>query len=237
MLKRGVLIGILFVLLLWAILPSAAQQSSKPLPVTDQDLEYLLKSIDTEKRTLQPGKPENEFQSIMTEYIKELTSLESKHKGEIGQLGPIGFSSFEELRQKKQVLTLRHNLTKYWACRKGYYEQGEELMKKYDKRLGKEAKKGRLEGTPAYYMERLEESYARDLKNFYDFILDHHKGMIFTKGNILMQDEKWVSELNQLWDRTVKSATALTTAREKGVEIMFGSMGHLKKQQEKGKNK
>ncbi len=169
----------------------------------------------------------------MAEYIKELKALESKHRHETAQLGPIGFASIEELNERKQILFLRDNLRKYWDIRKNYYDKADDLMKKYDKRLGRQPRKGRLEGTPAYYMEKLEETYVLDLKNFYNFILDHHKEMIFTKENILMRDEKEVGKLNQLWDKTVKSSTALTTAREKGVEIMLGGVEKLKKQQEK----
>lgn len=210
-----------------------ASDERKSSPVTEKNVDRILKSVDTENKTLTPEKPENEFQALMAEYMKELKTLELEHQKELDKIGPIEFSSFDELSQRKQVLMLRGNIEKYWECRKNYFDRMDKLLKKYRTKTGKGTEyKGRLEGTAAYFMEKLEEKYVKDITAFYDFVLDNHNQMIFKRENILMQDQYSVDKLNQLWEKAIISATELTTAREKGSRIMLERVEQLK--EEKG---
>jgi hypothetical protein len=218
--NAGILI-LLLILFGTGISLTHAADTKNPIP-TEQDVEYLLKSIDARKRTLEPGKPESEEQAILFEALKELKALDAKHNAEVAKYDPIEFSSFDELEQKDKISLLKSNLKGYWDCRKRYYDQKDAWLKKYRNQVGKAIQyKGRLEGTADYYFERMEGIYIRDLTAFYEFVLKYHSKMAFTKDGILMEDPRLVDQLNKLWGRAVKSANDLTKARETGAKIML----------------
>jgi hypothetical protein len=74
------------------------------------------------------------------------------------------FSGFDELGQKNKILLLKNNLRGYSDCRKRYYDQKDEWLKKYRNQVGKATQyKGRLKGTADYYFEQLEKIYFCDL--------------------------------------------------------------------------
>jgi hypothetical protein len=74
------------------------------------------------------------------------------------------FSGFYELGQKNKILLLKNNLRGYSDCRKRYYDQKDEWLKKYRNQVGKATQyKGILEGTADYYFEQLKKIYFCDL--------------------------------------------------------------------------
>lgn len=208
-----------------------AAEAKKTIPMSEQDIDYLLKSIDAERKTLEPGRPEGEAQTILSEAIKELNALLARHAAEVSKYEPFEFPSFDDLGQKDKVSILKKNLKGYWDCRERFYDQKDEWLKKYRNRVGKGTDyKGRLEGTLDYYFEKIEEIYVNDLTGFYEFVLKHHSGMAFKKDGILMEDAKLVDQLNELWERVAKSAGEITKAREGGAKIMLESLERLKRE-------
>lgn len=207
-----------------------AAESKKPAQMSEQDIDYLLKGIDTEKGTIDPGKPEGETQTVLSESIKELNALIARHAADVSKFEPFEFSSFAELVQKEKVLLLQKNLKGYWDCRKRFYDQKDEWLKKYRKRIGKTQSEIRLYNTADYYFEKLEQIYINDLTGFYNFALKYHSRMAFKKDGILMEDAKLVDQLNELWDRVAKSAGEIAKAREGGAKVMIQSLEALRKE-------
>ena len=60
-----------------------AAEAKKPIPMTEQDIDYILKSTDTQNKTLEPAKPESEAQALLSEAWKELKALDVRYNAEI----------------------------------------------------------------------------------------------------------------------------------------------------------
>lgn len=207
-----------------------AAESKKPAQMSEQDIDYLLKGIETEKKTNDLARPENETQRILSESMKELNALVAGHTADVSRFEPFEFSIINELAQKGKVPLLSKNLRGYWGSRKEYYDQKDEWLKKYRKILGKTQSEGRLYNTADYYFEQLEQIYVNDLNAFYNFVLKHHSKMVFKKNEIFMEDITLVGELNELWDKVAKSAGEIAKAREGGAKIMIEGLETLKKE-------
>ena len=167
-------------------------KADEPVIKTEKDMQYMIDSIDT-KKGLDPKVPQNEFQQTMSDYMKELTELNTNTTNMTNNIGPIEFSSFVDIKERHSVIKLKDNLKKYWEIRKNYYDKSNALLKKYRKRLkyGRDDAR-RLEGTATAALEKLEEKYVIDLNSFYDFVLKHHEDMIFTKDQIQIEPETCV---------------------------------------------
>lgn len=204
-------------------------KADEPVIKTEKDMQYMLDSIDAQKG-LDPKVPQNEFQQTMSDYMKELTTLNTNTTSLTNNIGSIEFASFEELKERQRVVTLKDNLKKYWSVRQFYYDKADALLKKYRNKLkyGRD-NAGRLEDTVTATLERLEEKYFIALTNFYDFVLKHYEGMIFTKDQIHIENEKLVDELNSLWKTAVESATNLSNFQEKSAKTMTNAIEELKK--------
>lgn len=208
-------------------------KADKPVIKTEKDMQYMIDSIDT-KKGLDPKVPQNDFQQTMSSYMKELAELNTNTTGLANNIGPIEFSSFVELKDNQRVMTLKDNLKKYWYVRKFYYDKADTLLKEYRKKLeyGSE-NAGRLEGTATAALEKFEEDYVVSLTNFYDFVLQHHEGMIFTKDQIHIENVKLVNDLNELWKMAEESARNLTSFQEKYSKMMSDAIDALKKESNK----
>lgn len=205
-------------------------KENEPVVKTEKDMQYLIDSIDAQKG-LDPKAPQNEFQQSMSDYMIELTELNTNTTSLTNNIGPIEFASFEELKERQRVITLKDNLKKYWYVRQFYYDKVDALLKKYkNKRKYGSDNTGRLEGTVSATLEKLEEKYFIDLTNFYDFVLKRHERMTFTKDQIYIENEKLVDELNSLWRISVESATNMTSFQEKSAKTMRNAVEELKKQ-------
>ena len=200
--------------------------------ISDQDADYLLEGIDFEKGKFSPGSPQNTKQAILAAYMNELNQLNITTNDAVSKIGPIEFSSFTELRDRKNVLLLRNNLKSYSVVKKHHFDLMDELMRKYRNRLGYGNEKAkRLEGSTLNQLfEKLEEIFIIDLDNFYDFVLQHHEIIKFTEGQIYLEDEELVDDLNTLWNKAVKSASDFANAQDMSSKTITQSVEKYKKE-------
>jgi hypothetical protein len=189
--------------------------------ISEKDAEYMIKGIDIDSGKIEPGTPQTETQTILANMMQESNQLNIDMNNKIAKIGPFEFSSFVELKGKNNVLDRRKNLEEYWKIKKAYYDSLDILLKKYREKLNYGEKyKGRLAGTGAQFLEKLEKAYVDDLDKFYGFILQYHEKMIFAEEEVLIEDDNLVDEFNSLWNKAVKSATDLTTAQKTGSEMI-----------------
>lgn len=209
--------------------------SSNQKVISEDDAEYMIKGIDVDSGTLNPGTPQNETQSILSSGMKDFDQLNIETRKKIARIGAFEISNFAELKSKPDVSRLKENLKIYKSIKNDYYDSKDILLQKYRKKINPESElSGRLEGTSEYYIEKLEVKYIDDLNEFYEFILNHHESVDFSENQIIMEDNSLVNNLNTLWGNAIKSATDLTTSQEKLKQLMSKS---IKEFQDKNNDK
>jgi hypothetical protein len=155
---------------------------------------------------------ENE-EAILSYYQDELERLNAETDEAVSKIGPIEFSSFSDLNDIENVVSLKQNLRIYWETKKHYFDKLDDLLKTYRKKLGQEPEQyKRLEGTAYRLMEKLEKEYVANLDKFYDLVLRNHDKMSFEEGRFYLDDERLVIRLNTLWAKAVESTRALVAA-------------------------
>lgn len=188
---------------------------------SDENFNYIIELIDIEKGKFKKNKPSNEFQKIMTECTNELNDLNSETTVKVSKIGEIEFTSYSELKQINRISTLKSNLQKFRQIRKSHYDKLDILLKKYRKKTNKSAEKNNyLEGTAAFYIEQLENRYVNDLLNFYDFTIYNHSSIVFTKDQVIIEDNILRGLFNEYLERAVKSTGVYTESLTKGAQII-----------------
>ncbi len=125
----------------------------------------------------------------MGKYLQELNKLTSDINKEIAEIGPIEFSTFDELSLTSNVLALKSNLRNYREAKKRYYDKMDVLLRTTRNRTGvEEQKKGRLGGILLRYTEVFEQKYVVVLSTFYDLVLKHHDRLTFTSEQIYTEE-------------------------------------------------
>ena len=229
--QRKLILSIILTSIALVSFSKAYCSDEKERVISEQDADYLIKGVDTKKGKFSPDTPQTEKQTILSTYMSELNQLNMDTNKAISKIGPIEFSSFTELSDRKSVAFFKSNLKSYWNAKENHFNRMDDLLKKYRKQLGQKTENNqRLEGTAAQFLEKLEEVYVIDLNTFYDFVLQNHDKMQFTEEQIYLEDEKLVEELNKLWGKAVKSATELTTAQEMGTKVMSTAIDEYKKE-------
>ena len=102
--KIGAVLILLALLIAFGVTATIASGKTRTSPVTEKDVDFMLKGIDTENKSFTLKNPENELQALMVEFVNKIRILDSEHKKELLTVEPIEFTEFEELNQTGQVI-------------------------------------------------------------------------------------------------------------------------------------
>ena len=153
---------------------------------SDDNVNFILNSIDPDSKTITLDKPDNPWQEAMSIYIFKLANLHEETKIKTEAVGNL-LANSSELSSAKDVLTFVNKVKQYKSIKKQHYDKLDNIMSIANKAIGKDhLTKKRLGGGNTYYEERLELFYLYDLNNYYQFILDNYKMFKFTDGKLLL---------------------------------------------------
>lgn len=133
------LIPIFFILFLFTSVHASNEKDEE-----DKNLKYLINSIDIENKKINPATPENEFQEVMGEYMKNMTNQNVKAQKSLSLIGPIEFEAVSDLANVENIQIFKENLKQYKKVKKNHYDTLDILMRNANTRIGKVdlAKKG-----------------------------------------------------------------------------------------------
>ncbi len=173
----------------------------------DENVEYMLDSIDVEKGKLTPGEPKNEFQANMAEYMNNIMKLRTELQRTISFIGTVEMNSMSDLANIDNIEILRNNLTQYTRVMKKYYDTVDALMREANLKIGKnQLAQKRLGGGTQFYEEQLEFSFLRYLDKYYEFLIENHDHLVFQGEQIYGTDDKVTDKYNALIDKVVTSS-------------------------------
>jgi hypothetical protein len=151
---------------------------------SDKNLNFLLNSIDPNKKTFTINQVENSWQEAMNNLVVKGIEIHDRTKGRVKSLGSIMYKSNSELSNTQNISNYIEKIKHYRSIKKEHYDSFDQLMLATNTAIGKkELTKKRLGGGNQYYEERLELFYLYDLDNYYKFIISNH-------GNFGFKDEK-----------------------------------------------
>lgn len=152
----------------------------------DENLNFILNSINPDSKTITLEKPKNSWQKAMSDYIFKISDLQEETKIKAEAVGNL-LAKNSELSSAKGVLTFVNKVKQYKSIKQQHYDRLNDIMSISNKAIGKEhLTKKRLGGGNIYYEERLELFYLYDLNNYYQFILDNYKMFKFKDEELLI---------------------------------------------------
>jgi hypothetical protein len=152
----------------------------------DENLNFILNSIDPDSKTIILDKPKNPWQEAMSDYIFKISDLQEETKIKTNAVGNL-LAKSSELSRAEDVLAFIKKVKQYKLIKKQHYDRLDNIMIITNKAIGKEhLTKKRLGGGNTYYEERLELFYLYDLNNYYHFILDNYKMFKFEGEKLLL---------------------------------------------------
>jgi len=195
----------------------------------DKNLKHIINSLDLENKKFAPSAPENEFQEVMGEYMKEVIEQNSKTQKAITLIGPIEFEAMSDLANADNIQILRENIKQYKKTKKAHYDTLDVLMRDANIKIGKkDLAKKRLGGSTPFYEEKLGLFFLYDLDKFYEFLLKNHDKFLFQGEEIYGTEEKALSQYNVLREKMVKSANNINKTQELKNTLLKDRMEELK---------
>jgi hypothetical protein len=195
----------------------------------DRNVKYLIDSIDLENKKFAPGEPENEFQEIMGEYMKQIMAQNEKTQRCIELIGPVEFEAMSDLATVENIVILRENLKQYKRIKKSHYDTLDILMRNTNTKIGKtDLAKKRLGGSSQFYEEKLELFFLYDLDKYYEFLVKNHDKFHFQGEEVYGTDEKVLEQYNVLREKMVNSANNINKIQELKNNLLKDRMEELK---------
>lgn len=195
----------------------------------DRNVKYLIDSIDLENQKFAPGEPENKFQEIMGEYMKQIMTQNEKTQKGIELIGPIEFETMSDLANVENIVILRENLKQYKRIKKAHYDTLDILMRNANTKIGKtDLANKRLGKGSKCYEEKLELFFLYDLDNYYEFLVKNHDNFFFQGEEIYGTEEKVLIKYNVLREKMVNSANNINKIQELKNNLLKDRMEELK---------
>jgi hypothetical protein len=181
----------------------------------DNNLKYLIDSVDLENNKFSPSEPENEFQEVMGEFMKNVMDQNIKTQKTISLIGPIEFEAMSDLANAQNIQVFQENIRQYKRIKKAHYDTLDILMRDANSKIGKtDLAKKRLGESSQYYEEKLELFFLYDLNKYYTFLLKNHDKFIFKGEEIFGTDENILGQYNILREKMINSANNINKTQE-----------------------